>query len=271
MSTQLYRCWTPLCSASGPASILRCGNLSLGAFVTKARCLRLQGNEEGALAVYDETIERYGTSEAPEIRSRIIAALLNRAFTQASLGDFEGEIASYQEVIDLMDDNETPDADSRALLALGFKAMRQAETGRTEEALATCSELERALEKLTGDGRAWFEWQALYVRAMVSLLGKERVASVDAFRLAYEALQPHNEIAMRGMIRFVLNSIALGAPESDVLDFLSGFRNKPQTLAPLIVALRQRAGETVQAPAEVLGVAEDIRKRIEEKAGAGNF
>ncbi|MCY4428705.1 MAG: hypothetical protein OXC05_16960, partial [Halieaceae bacterium] len=242
----------------------------VGALVTKADSLRLYGNDgEGALAVYDETVERYGTSEAPEIRSRIINALHGRALTQAGLGDFEGEIASYQEVIDRMDDNETPDAEWGALLALGFKAMRQAETGRTGEALAACSELERTLEKWTGDERAWFEWQTWYVRAMASLLGKERVASVDAFRLADEALQPNNEIAMRGMIRFVLNSIALGAPEIDVLEILSEPHNKSQTLAPLIVALRQRTGETVQAPAEVLGVAEDIRKRIEEKAARG--
>ena len=242
----------------------------VGAFVAKADSLWPRGNDgEGALAVYDETIQRFGTSKVPEIRSRIIDALLNRAFTQAGLGDFEGEIASFQEVIDLMDDNETPDADSRALLALGFKAMRQAETGRTEEALATCSELERALEKWTGDRRAWFEWQALYVQAMASLVGKERVAPVGAFCLAYEALQPNNEIAMRGMFRFVLNSIALGAPEIDVLEILSEPHNEAQTLAPLIVALRQRVGETVQAPAEVLGVAEDIRKRIEEKAARG--
>ena len=242
------------------------------ALIAKASSLRMQANDnEGALAVYDEMIERFGASEDPGIRSLIISALLNRAFTQGSLGDYEGEIASYQEVIDRIDDNESPDADWSALLALGFKAMRQAETGRTEEALIACSGLECSLGTWTGDTRAWFEWQELYVRAMASLVGKEQMAAVDAFRLAYEALLPNNEIAMNGMIRFVLNSITLGASESDLLEILSGHRDKSQTLAPLIVALRQRAGETVQAPAEVLGVAEDISKRIEEKAARGTL
>ena len=117
--------------------------------------------------------------------------------------------------------------------------------------------------------RAWFQWQATYARAMASLVGKEHSAAVDAFRMAYEALLPNNEFIMRGMIRFVLNSIAPGAPESDVLEIILGHRNESQALAPLIIALHQRAGETVQAPAEVLGVAEDIRKRIEEKAAWG--
>ena len=126
------------------------------------------------------------------------------------------------------------------------------------------SELVRSLGTWTDDTRAWFEWQVLYVRAMASLVGKENLASVDAFRLTYETLLPNNEIAIKGMIRFVLNSIALSASGSDLLEVLSGHRDKSQTLAPLVAALRQQAGETVQVPAEVLGVAEDICKRIEE-------
>ena len=39
---------------------------------------------------------------------------------------------------------------------------------------------------------------------------------------------------------------------------------KAAGLAPLLTALRQRAGEVVRAPPEVLEVAADICKRIEE-------
>lgn len=241
-----------------------------GALVAKADSLRRWRNDnEGAIAVYDEMIERFGANDDPDMRPRIISAMFYRASVQACLGDFEGEIASYQEVLDLIDDNERSDADWNAVSALGFKAMRQAEIGRTGEALVACSELERMLEKWTGDRRAWLGWQATYVRTMSALVCREHVAAVDALRLSYEVLPTNNEYCMRGMIRFVLNAIALGAPESDVLEILSGHRNRSQTLWPLIVALRQRAGETVQAPAEILGVAEDIRKRIEVKAAQG--
>ena len=41
-------------------------------------------------------------------------------------------------------------------------------------------------------------------------------------------------------------------------------RRRPHASAPLTIALRQRDGETVRAPAEVLEVAADVRKRIDE-------
>ena len=71
------------------------------------------------------------------------------------------------------------------------------------------------------------------------------------------------------MIRLVLNMIAVGASERDLVEVLSNDSSKARTLSPLIAALRQRCGEAVREPAEVLGVAADIRGRIEEKAARG--
>ena len=45
-------------------------------------------------------------------------------------------------------------------------------------------------------------------------------------------------------------------------------REKADALAPLVVALRQRAGDSVRAPAEVLDVAADILEQIEAKGAA---
>ncbi len=44
---------------------------------------------------------------------------------------------------------------------------------------------------------------------------------------------------------------------------------KASALLPLIVALRQRTGEAVRVPVEVLEVAADIRERIEERMAGG--
>ena len=65
----------------------------------------------------------------------------------------------------------------------------------------------------------------------------------------------------------MLDLISTGAPERDLLEVLSADTEKAAALAPLVVALRQRAGEAVRAPPEVLEVAADIRKRIEEGGG----
>ena len=59
--------------------------------------------------------------------------------------------------------------------------------------------------------------------------------------------------------------IARGASERDLIEILSSDKEKLDALVPLIVALRQRAGEEVRAPVEVLEVAKDINKDIERR------
>ena len=56
------------------------------------------------------------------------------------------------------------------------------------------------------------------------------------------------------MIRLGIHFIAVGASECEVAKILSRDRTKADALGPLIVALRQRAGEAVRAPTEVLKV-----------------
>ena len=99
-----------------------------------------------------------------------------------------------------------------------------------------------------------------------ALLGQEkRPAAMDAFRSMYAAFVPGNETMMRKMMWRVINLIASGVSDRDLVEILSEDEEKATTLAPLIIALRQRMGEDVRAPAEVLEVAADIRELIEEK------
>ena len=92
---------------------------------------------------------------------------------------------------------------------------------------------------------------------------------MDAFRLAYASFPPHHEIAMGEMLRLVPELIAAGASELELVEVLAGDDGKSEALLPMIIALRQRAGETVRAPAEVLQVAADLRKSIEERIAKG--
>ena len=69
---------------------------------------------------------------------------------------------------------------------------------------------------------------------------------------------------MRDTLRLMPELIAAGASVRELLDILSSDTVKAAALAPLVVALRQHSGEDVQAPDEILQVAADVRKRIEE-------
>ena len=105
--------------------------------------------------------------------------------------------------------------------------------------------------------------------AQVIREGIEYPATMEAFRSAYAAFLPNKEIAMHGILRLVPNLIATGASERDLVEILSSDKSKSNALAPLVVALRQRTGEAVRAPAEVLEVAADIRERIEARTAKG--
>ena len=57
--------------------------------------------------------------------------------------------------------------------------------------------------------------------------------------------------------------IGAGAAARDLADILAADGKTADAVAPLIVALRQVAGQSVRAPAEVLEVAAHVRERIE--------
>ena len=140
----------------------------------------------------------------------------------------------------------------------------QVESGRAEEALRTCDEFERRIGSLADDEKAEAQWLGWWIRTKALLRLRRHPDAMDTFRRGHAAFVPGDEAMMRRMVAGVLDLLATGAPEHDLLEVLSSDAEKAAALAPLVVALRQRAGEAVRAPPEVLEVASDIRKRIEE-------
>ena len=57
--------------------------------------------------------------------------------------------------------------------------------------------------------------------------------------------------------------------ESDLAKILLNDKVKSGAIAPLVAALCKRTGETFRAPAEVLDVAADIQKDLEDKSAKG--
>ena len=223
-------------------------------------------DDEGAIAIYNDVIERYGKSELSAFKSSVYSALINRAFSKGRLGDFEGEIASYDSLIERAGANET--AGGCLGMAFAFKAMRLAEIGRTEEALIASGELERRAAPSGEDWSVFLAWMGMEARA-IALMVQRNPAAIDAFRAAYALFNAGNKVTSRVMIRVVLNLVAVGAREGELATVLDSDKAKSGAIAPLVVALRERAGESIRAPAEVLEVASDIKKTLEEKSVKG--
>ena len=223
------------------------------------------GDSDAAMAAYDEAIERFGGSATPELWGEVAATLLNSGNTEARRGNPEAAIATYGMVVERFGSCDTPELQEAVGLALFAKGVTQVESGQAGEGLRTCKDLEHRLGAMTGDGRTVFGWRALCLRAMAEIAQKQTESAMDTFRAAYAAFQPNNETIMRGMLGFVQDLISSGASVCEIVEILSSDNQKSDALAPLIVALRQRIGETVRAPEEVLEVAGDVREGIEKQ------
>lgn len=224
--------------------------------------------------IYGEAVERFGRSEHPEIRRGVRSARMNRAFQYGASGDFEKELASYDAVIALPAGSETSAGEKwSALVALMYKGRRLAELGRAQQALATCDEAERRFDEGMAECPAetlrWIDWHVKGTRALALMSSGESAAAMGAFRAACALFQPRHETAIGEMLRLVPELIAAGAPEVDLIGVLGGDDFRSTALQPMIVALRQRTGESVRAPVEVLEVAVDLGKCIEKRMTAG--
>ena len=234
------------------------------ALTQKASIARMElGDVETAFAALGEVIGGFRTTKDSYIKHLVIGAFMNRAFMKGAMDDFAGEIESYDELIGLVGGAGESDTEPHVIpLALVFKSMSLVEIGRMEEAVKTCEEIEEKLGKLQGELRAGIESQTRCMRAIAMMARGETANAMDAFRSGYALFPATHQVPVGCMIRLGIHFIAVGASEREVAEILSGDPTKASALGPLIVALRQRAGESVRAPTEVLEVAADICKRI---------
>ena len=169
------------------------------------------------------------------------------------------------EVFERFDSSEDPKLHQCVALVLIYKTVMQTSIGHVEDALRTCDELERRLGILDGEEKSELTWLTMLLRTWVLLVqGNLRIA-MDTFRSLYEAFVPRNETMMQQVLWLVSDLVAAGSSAHDLVEILSSDGAKAATLTPLLVALRQHAGETVRAPTEVLDVAADIRERMMAK------
>ena len=220
------------------------------------------GDFVAAIAACDEGIKRFGGSDVLELQVAVATMLINKGVAQGQLGDFVAVIAACDEGIKRFGGSDVPELQVAVATALHYKSIGQIDIGRAEEALHTCEELEQQLGTLAGVASLVFEWRAMWVRTKALVVQEKHHAAMDTFRSTYTLFVPGNETMLLEMLRLVPDLIAVGASEHDLVEILSSDRAKSDALLPLVVALRERIGEKVRAPAEVLEVAADIREHI---------
>ena len=223
------------------------------------------GDIQGAIAVYDKIVEQFGDSTGVDLQWRVAAALINRGSARAQLGDVDVEIAAYDEVVERFGDNDAPQLQNWVIVALVIKGMWQNEAGRAEDTLRTCEILEGRINALAHEDKNKFGWRANLLRVKALLIQQKHSKAMETFRSAYDLFIPGIDTMMDDILQIVPDLIAAKASAHEVAEILASDTGKSNKLIPLIVALRQHAGEEVRAPVEVLEVAADIRERIREK------
>lgn len=209
-------------------------------------------------AELDETI-------ATRVRIFISVALDIKGIILQYQGDLDSAVTTYEEVIKRFGTVEEPELQKRVVQALISKTKLNTKMGRAEDALDTYAKLKRRLSLLNVEGKNELTGQALCVGTRMLLAQEDLQAAIDSFRLLYGMFEPNNETMMQEVVKLTIELASAGVAALDLVEILSSDSVSEAALTPLLVALREEAGESVIAPAEILEVAKDISERIQKK------
>jgi hypothetical protein len=217
---------------------------------------------ERVIEIADRILGSLNSESPKEFVAVVAKALVMRGLAEGRLNDPTAALATYDEVIarfSASDDRELQVQVARALVSKGAAYIEMGDAGG---ALNTSTEIDRAFETLTDSETIPFGWWARWLRTKALLGQAQQTDAMSTFQSLYASLDPGNEAMMHAMQTDVPELIRMGAEPAAILKILSSDKHRSNALEPLVVAVRQEAGETVRAPTEVLEVAADIRERI---------
>jgi tetratricopeptide (TPR) repeat protein len=267
--------------------------------VNKGVALRRLGRYEEAIACYDEVLSRFGASDDPPLAEQVAIALVNKGVALRRLGRYEEAIACYDEVLSRFGASDDPALAERVAIALVNKGDALGELGRHEDEIACYDEVLTRFGASDGPVLAEQVARALNGKTWTIYEGRDISNAHRAIRDATKAVEmsPHNRFrhtlaCLLGMVsrweeafaqaKFFAddNGLLKECPE-DILDFFveaaaagqaeGAIRALKDTkgekeMEPLMVALKMLTDTPFRAPAEVVEVAKDVAKRIQERA-----
>ena len=235
------------------------------ALVNKGATHGQRGESDAELAAYDAVVERFGASDALDLQVGVAKALVNKGITHGQRGESDAALAAYDAVVERFGASDMLDLQQTVTSALVAKGDQQIAIDHAEEALRTSDELERRCGAFTDHAPVAFElWRAKWMRTHALLVQEKHQAALSVLRSVCAMFVVNDAPMLHEMLARVPKLIAAGAAARDIVEILSADRKTADAVAPLVVALRQLAGESVRASTEVLEVAADVRKRIEE-------
>ena len=243
------------------------------AYCFKATVLFESGDLTSAESAIGKAVELLATREDAELNDTIapllqvfIALELNlKGLVLLDQGDLDSAVSTYEEVVERFGTMEEPELQKWVVIALVGKTELLTEMGRTEDALDTYAKLKRRLSVLNVEEKNVIAGIAMCVGARMLMARNDLRAAIESFRLLYDVFDPIDETMMREVVILAIELASAGVAARDLVEILSSDSVCEAALTPLLVALRQEAGESVRAPDEILDVAADIRESIQKK------
>ena len=226
-----------------------------------------RGEHDAAVTVWTTVGMRFGASDRLELQQPVAIASIGKGVVYGQRGEHEAALAAWDEVVGSYGTSDALELQQLVASALVYKGNQQIEIGRAREAVHTSDELERRFGGFTDNESgavAIWRWRAMWMKTHALLVQGQHSAALGAFQSICAMFSRGNETMLREMLAGVPILITAGASERQLVKILSAEKEAADALAPLVVALRLLVGEPVRVPAEMLEVAGDVRKNIEE-------
>ncbi len=244
------------------------------ALVMKAHTHQQLGQPAKSKLAYRQALDVIAVVDSPELQKDEVLAYLGKGTVCHRLGEIGEAIQSYETLLDRFSTSDDATIRSAIAPALFVMGNLQLEAKQVAGAIHTSYELEAEFGSLEDPVGIPFGWHAGWMRAKGLVFQGRVAAAMGLLRLLVAGTVPDNEEMRQKELDNLLELIAYGVRPSEMIQVLSSEPRTADTLYPLVLALRQLAGEEVRAPAEVMEVAADIRrfvKRLEAVLWFGQF
>ncbi|MBI5557082.1 MAG: AAA family ATPase [Deltaproteobacteria bacterium] len=269
------------------------------AHVNKGITLRLLNRFDEAITACDEVVQRYGGREEKELAKRVAVALGNKGVALGKLDRFEEEIAVYDEVVRRNGGRDEMEVAEKVALALISKGITLCRLDRFDEAIVAYDEVvrryvgrkemklaEKVALALVNKGLTLgrLDWPEEAEEALPHAI--KQFLGLAGFHNNYHALVfilcqfGKGGQALEAAGKYLQDPAVVEDTIEDAIELFTGLAarglakealellvNSPAAnhLEPLIAGLKLFLGEEVRTAMEILEVAKDVVKKIEEQ------
>lgn len=230
----------------------------------------LQADVENALGASLEAwrtlIDKFASFDDPAVRHHVVDAYIHIVSVLTCHNLAEDALKICKEAIEYIEDDDEFEIRTRGiqmLLVMGW--IQRDHLGCIDDALASYDALDRRFGDIVGLGGLPWRWHTGRERVLTYYEARMTDHWREMLRGLYATLDSGLGTMLADLHDLVVQLAASDGPSDVLAAELLADPERAQALWPLIVALRRRAGESVRAPVEVMEIADDILKEIEER------